>query len=244
MVATHTAFDTGEVLRGAHGAFLARLDFGVTLFFVLSGFLLGRPFFAAASGPPPPVDRHYLWKRGLRILPLYWVTVLPPCVLPENRDLGPGHGCANLTLTQIYTEGVLPPGLPRCGACAPRSLFYVLLPACASRCCSPCDGGWAPTRILLGLAVIAAVGSAWQIAAAGSATRFGPQAYHQWLPGFLPWFAVGIAFAVVSAQTRNVAAPRHDGSSRPPRRGPSGLLARRRRRLRARLHAARGPECS
>jgi peptidoglycan/LPS O-acetylase OafA/YrhL len=206
VVATHTAFDTGEILHGAHGAFLARLDFGVTLFFVLSGFLLGRPFvLAAAVGGAAPSTPHYLWKRALRILPLYWLTVvLALLLLPENRDLGLGDWLRNLTLTQLYTEGPLPAGLTQMWSLCTEVLFYLLLPVLAPLVLAwPLRGhadGWSAGRALVRLGVLAAVGLAWQVVAASSSNPTGEH-YHQWLPGFLPWFAVGIAFAVVGARS-------------------------------------------
>jgi peptidoglycan/LPS O-acetylase OafA/YrhL len=55
------------------------LRFGLTLFFVLSGFLLYRPFVAAAMAKRPlPSIRDYLRRRALRILPAYWVILSRP----------------------------------------------------------------------------------------------------------------------------------------------------------------------
>ncbi|MFZ5849053.1 MAG: acyltransferase family protein [Actinomycetota bacterium] len=197
VVATHTAFDTGEVHRGALGAFLSRLDFGVTLFFVLSGFLLSRPFFVAASrGLARPSYRHFLWKRALRILPLYWLTVVAALLLlPENRgSTSAGEWLANLTLTQIYTTGSLPAGLSQMWSLATEVAFYVLLPAIAA---ALVGRRWAPGRALVALAVVVVLGFAWQVVAASNSDPL-DQHYHQWLPGFMPWFGVGIAFALVS----------------------------------------------
>jgi peptidoglycan/LPS O-acetylase OafA/YrhL len=199
VVATHAAFDTGAVLQGAGGAFLSRLDFGVALFFVLSGFLLTRPFLLArARGLQGPSVRHYLWKRGLRILPLYWVTVLAALLLlPENSGAGGHAWLRTLTLTQVYTEGLLPTGLTQMWSLCTEVLFYVLLPlilvALTGR------GRWRPGRVLVGLGVLAGLGMVWQVVAA-SVSDPAAQHYHQWLPGFLPWFCVGMAFALVSVQ--------------------------------------------
>lgn len=200
VVATHTAFDTGEVNRGAFGALLSRLDFGVTLFFVLSGFLLSRPFFLAASRERPrPSYRHFLWKRGLRILPLYWVTVVAALLLlPENRGSSLGVWLSNLTLTQIYTEELLPTGLTQMWSLCTEVAFYVLLPALVALLLwrtGPADRQ--PARVFAGLVIVSLAGFAWQTVAAASSDVVG-QHYHQWLPGFMPWFAVGMLFALAN----------------------------------------------
>jgi peptidoglycan/LPS O-acetylase OafA/YrhL len=198
VVATHTAFDTGEVNRGAFGAVLSRLDFGVALFFVLSGFLLGRPFFrAAARGRAHPSYKHYLWKRALRILPLYWVVVVAALLLlPENDGASVKTWATNLTLTQIYVHGLLPVGLTQMWSLCTEVLFYLLLPFITAlllaRSGTPDK---APNRVLGGLAALTLVGFAWQTLAASTSDVVG-QHYHQWLPGFLPWFCVGLLFAV------------------------------------------------
>src|SRR5918911_5479930 len=55
---------------------LVRLDVGVTIFFVISGFLLYRPFVRARlRSAPPPRPLAYAWRRLLRIAPAYWVAL-------------------------------------------------------------------------------------------------------------------------------------------------------------------------
>ncbi|MGZ4493076.1 MAG: acyltransferase family protein [Nocardioides sp.] len=205
VVATHTGFDTGEILVGAHGAVLSRLDFGVALFFVISGFLLSRPFFRArAAGLRLPSYPHYLWKRALRILPLYWVTVTAALLLlPGNHDADLHTWLLNLTLTQVYAQGLLPFGLTQMWSLCTEAAFYLLLPALCwlmlRRGGRPRDQGH-PVRVLVTLLVLTMAGLAWQtiVAVASDTTR---QHYHQWLPGFLPWFCVGLLFAFVGVHS-------------------------------------------
>ena len=80
VLTTHVAFQTGEYFRhGVLGTLLARMDIGVAIFFVLSGFLLSRPWWASAeSGTAPPEVGRYALKRVLRIWPVYVVTRVSP----------------------------------------------------------------------------------------------------------------------------------------------------------------------
>src|SRR3954451_2863760 len=53
-----------------------RFDMGVTIFFVISGFLIYRPWVhARLRGEPSPLVRVYAWRRLLRIVPGYWVAL-------------------------------------------------------------------------------------------------------------------------------------------------------------------------
>src|SRR5262245_20867926 len=56
---------------------LARFgNYGVSVFFVLSGFLLSRPFWLALdAGRPQPSLRIYAMRRAARILPGFWVAL-------------------------------------------------------------------------------------------------------------------------------------------------------------------------
>jgi len=74
---THAAYTTGRYNHGYVGLVYSRMEIGVAIFFVLSGFLLFGPWVkAAASGGEPPSVRRYAWHRVRRIMPAYLVTVL------------------------------------------------------------------------------------------------------------------------------------------------------------------------
>jgi len=49
---------------------------GVSLFFLLSGFLIVRPFLREIRGGVPTSRREYFRRRALRILPLYLTYIL------------------------------------------------------------------------------------------------------------------------------------------------------------------------
>lgn len=81
----HAGFTTAFFLRGVRipgtghtlmiGHYFARMDAGVQVFFLISGFLLYRPMVAAAfDGRPPRDPRSYVRHRLLRIFPAYWVA--------------------------------------------------------------------------------------------------------------------------------------------------------------------------
>jgi len=80
------------------------LQSGVTLFFVLSGFLLFRPYaFAALRGKPYPSLRAYLRNRALRILPLYWFVLIVTALAFQHYLLAhPLRLIANAAFLQNY----------------------------------------------------------------------------------------------------------------------------------------------
>jgi len=63
------------------------LRLGVQLFFVLSGYLVFRPFVAAAlDGRPLPDLKRYAVRRAGRILPAYWVALAGSFLLLRHLD--------------------------------------------------------------------------------------------------------------------------------------------------------------
>lgn len=199
VVLTHAAFNTGRINDGWSGAALARFDFGVTLFFILSGFLLSRPWFlAAALGEDGPSTRHYLWKRALRILPLYWIVVVVALTFdPANDDADWVDWVTNLTFTQLYRPDLLPSSLTQMWSLCTEVAFYLVLPLLCLALIGRRGRGLPLRRVLAGAAVLAVLGVAWQVRVSQISGNEGH--YAQWLPGFLPWFMIGLAFAAVSA---------------------------------------------
>ena len=200
VVCTHVAFNTGQINHGWTGAVLSRLDFGVTLFFILSGFLLSRPFFLAqVRDEPHPSWRHYLWKRALRILPLYWVVVVAAMLLdPANDDATWEDWVTHLSLTQLYRQDLLASSLTQMWSLCTEVAFYLMLPLFVLALTWHRQGSRLDLRqVVLRAGVLTVIGVGWQ---AYWGTVPGLEGhYAQWLPGLLPWFLVGMVFAAFSA---------------------------------------------
>jgi peptidoglycan/LPS O-acetylase OafA/YrhL len=73
VVVHHVGFQTGASYRyRTVGAYLARMDSGVSVFFLISGFLLYRPYVHAnLSGTARPSTGGFYRRRVLRIFPAY-----------------------------------------------------------------------------------------------------------------------------------------------------------------------------
>lgn len=198
---THVGYLTGHNDDGGYGAVSSRLDIGVTLFFILSGFLLYRPFAAAhLGGRRAPSTSAYLWRRVLRIVPAYWVVVTVAVFSVDHRYMrGAGSYAAQYLFANVYRPLHLLPGLEHTWSLAVEAAFYVVLPVIAIALRRPARR--TPeihARIELG--VIALLGSL----GLGYVAVVNSHHVHEpltvlWLPAYLLWFAVGMALAVVSA---------------------------------------------
>lgn len=203
VLTTHVAFWSGNYTgNGTWGTLLARLDVGVAIFFVLSGFLLSRPWLAAAADRAArPRTPSYLWKRAVRILPLYVVTAaLALALVHDNRDLDLGDRvAAMLMLSSTVTGGGFPAGLTHMWSLAVEVSFYLLLPLLMLVLVgrrAPLSG----RRVASGLAALVAVNVWWHL---DGGTRVGdawPASTMQWLPAYLAWFALGIALAMLQVR--------------------------------------------
>src|ERR1700752_65336 len=93
VIATHAAYTTGKYTHGYVVLVFSRMEIGVPIFFVLSGFLLFGPWVrAAAQDRPPPSVARYAWHRVRRIMPAYVITVVVAYVIYHYRPAGPNPG--------------------------------------------------------------------------------------------------------------------------------------------------------
>src|SRR4051812_36157540 len=112
------------------------LDLGVEIFFVLSGFLIFRPFAAAnlRRAAPPPL-RSYAIRRFLRIYPAYWAIFLALLLFHEiQMNGGLLHYGAHIGLVQSYfTDAAndMFDGIQQAWTLVVEVSFYVLVPVIA-----------------------------------------------------------------------------------------------------------------
>ena len=198
-----------SVVLGEFSKFFDMLSIGVALFFVLSGFLLFRPYAAAAArGLPTPSLRAYLRNRLLRIGPAYLAIVLVVIVLLQHaiRD-NFDRFVANVFLVQYYVPGYVAPDLHQGNggiaivpswSLAVEVVFYLLLPLlgltairAARRIANPMIASLSPVAVMVLLGVAAKIVS--RFLAPGGIERV-------WNFAFLihaDWFAWGMTVAVL-----------------------------------------------
>lgn len=228
IVAFHVAFVSGVGLRHPMlGLFLARLDVGVPLFFVISGFLLYRPFVAAhLEGLAHPGARSFLARRLLRIVPAYWGVLAVVAFGLGLKHLGGIGGIAvYFGFLQIYDNAHVGGGISQAWSLCTEMSFYLVLPGYA----------WAVRRLARRpgrrpLAVEwAAVGGVYaggllvRAAIAFGDLRSPFDCRLDWLPATMDLFALGMALAVASASS-TVPGSR-PGGDRSPHRAATLLRA-------------------
>ena len=216
VIATHASFWGGAYVQPAIGTALARLDIGVAIFFVLSGFLLSGPWFERhARRLPPPSTGRYLWKRALRIIPVYVLAAVAALVLlPGNSGASPALWVKTLLLSNIYVDDHLPDGLTQMWSLAVEVAFYVVLPGIMWLALSRRRRG-TPSRSRLGvvLAVLVAVNVVWVLDLAVR-LDWGGSMIGLWLPSYLTWFSVGMAMAACYVRVHREAQDATVGSNR------------------------------
>jgi peptidoglycan/LPS O-acetylase OafA/YrhL len=201
VVAHHVGFATGLNMGSTFvGGVLARLDIGVAIFFVLSGFLLFRPWaHAHATHSRRPATGRYLWRRAVRVLPAYWLMVAASLLwLPSDMPASLGDWLRHLGLVQIYEELGLRNGLGHTWSLATEVAFYLVLPLLAALALRGRRVTGLPVPLLV-TGVLVMLVWAWLL----DEGVLSETMHTMWLPSYGAWFGAGMALAAAHVSLRN-----------------------------------------
>jgi peptidoglycan/LPS O-acetylase OafA/YrhL len=186
-------------LHASWGAFTSHLNVGVTLFFLISGFLLYRPHAVALlEGSAPPALGPYVVRRFLRIAPAYWVALTLLELWPGLLGVFGSDWWLYYGFAQSLRRDGLFIGIGPAWSLSVEVGFYALLPALAAGIAWACRGRDREGRARMALALLAALGAFGL--ASRAAIHAGPRALELTLPNWLLWFAAGMSLAVASAR--------------------------------------------
>jgi peptidoglycan/LPS O-acetylase OafA/YrhL len=172
---------------------------GLVLFFVLSGFLLWRPWAAAGLGRRErPRVAAYLVHRGARVVPGYYLALAGSIALLWGAAGTPGVRLPDgelLPLFLVFAQNFNPGSVmkldPPMWTLAVEVSFYLLLPLVALLAAQRLPRRRA-AQALVPLALLL-FGVAWNHGIAGGSTIV----LGKLLPAMLPYFALGMLVAVV-----------------------------------------------
>lgn len=212
---------------------LLHLNLGVTIFFLISGFLLYRPFIAhRVGGPPAPGVTAYARRRALRIFPAYWLALTVLTLLPGTIGVGGGEWLAQYSLTHTLPFSDNPGSCAAsidCGLSQTWSLvvelsFYAALPLWFLLSERLARGrttrAWV-TSELIGLAALSIASLVIHFGLSDGGVR---SVVGGTVVGYVLWFALGMALAIGSVALEGRPRPRPlELVARHP--GPIWLLA-------------------
>jgi peptidoglycan/LPS O-acetylase OafA/YrhL len=219
VIFAHVSHVSGAYRTQWFGRYAEHMLWVVTMFFMISAFLLYRPFVAARldDTATAPAIADYGWRRALRVLPGYWValTVLWLTLgLPEMSHWWPRY----YTLTQVYgSERLLLGGDTPAWTLSCEIVFYLALPLIVLTMRRVAVGASREQRYhseLRMVATLIAVGVAFRLLFPDLAQT----SLNRTLLATLDWFALGMGLAVVSAHLAH--RPRQPGWVRWIRREP------------------------
>ncbi|MFZ0043023.1 MAG: acyltransferase [Solirubrobacteraceae bacterium] len=202
IIAYHVTSLTGLFNRPVIGDLFAVLgNQALIFFFVISGFLLYRPYVNAhRRGRPVPSARRYARRRFLRIVPAYWVALTILAIYPGISGVFSGDWWRYYFFLQGYSNRTLLHGIPPAWSLTVEVSFYLLLPlwALLVRRLSGLlgRGSWLRAELTL-LAFPALLGLSIQVAASRLLIS---SLLATTLLGECVWLALGMALAVASVR--------------------------------------------
>jgi peptidoglycan/LPS O-acetylase OafA/YrhL len=219
----HVTFNARANRVGRLSPFVARSDIGVAFFFLISAFLLYRPFVLAGfRGVAQPRFGPYMKRRFLRIIPAYWVALTFSLFLFHTQPhLGVKDALIYYGFLQIYDKSHALGGMLQAWSLCTEMSFYLFLPVWAWLAVKASRrAGTLAARVrvqLAGLALLYAISVGFRLFIMSPAFRSGasigpfvvtPGTAANWLPAMLDYFALGMLLAVISAWSAVSPAPK------------------------------------
>jgi len=160
----HGSLGCAWIARHA-GRYIVHFNIGVEIFFVLSGFLIYRPFVSAhLAGTHAGSLRNYAFRRFLRIFPAYWLALFVLLLLGDIDVNGATGLLKHATLTNTYFHDIGGLGIAQSWTLVVELSFYVFVPLWAL-CIRAASRGRFPLQFevagALGLIVAGYLSSAW-----------------------------------------------------------------------------------
>ena len=201
--------------RGGPSPYLARLDVGVAVFFLISGFLLYRPFVAAhLEGRPGPGVAQFFKRRFLRIFPAYWLATTAVVYVFRSWAGGVITDVKSFvlyySLMHSYNFGTIFAPLLQAWTLATEVAFYLFLPVWALAVRKLAAGATPARRLrieLMGLTALFGLSFAYRYVVLVYAPDHRAGQLLMWLPAWLDLFAMGMALAAIRTWVAQRGAP-------------------------------------
>ncbi len=202
VVLHHVSFAAGTTLNSKWGVFFARMDVGVAIFFVLSGYLLFKPMVDAMFEGRPIIENRRFWNRRFwRIYPSYVFALVVMLIIGAVQVGGIVGFIVAVPLVQIYHPDHAIAGLTQAWSLATEVSFYFVLPLVARwlsvRCRDKSINRFA-MKIIVVLALVYGASFVFRLAVRIWNPWYSNTIWH-WLPSMMDIFALGMALAVVAS---------------------------------------------
>lgn len=203
VVAAHSSFFMS--LGGSTALSHLRFDFSVRVFFMISAFLLYRPWVRARLADwEAPAAGAFAWRRFLRIMPGYWLALTVIALWIGLPYVFTFHGIwTYYGLTQVYQSRWAVGGLPQAWTLCIEVVFYASLPLWGAlmRRLPASSMRMRMRQELWGCAVLFCVSFAYKLVVTASGAIEGPAGTPFQLNTltFLDDFAIGMALGALSA---------------------------------------------
>ncbi|MFP6580608.1 MAG: acyltransferase [Myxococcota bacterium] len=199
VIVIHVGASSGANMNAWYGIATSQGRLGVRIFFLISAFLLYRPYVVAhLFEERGPRKLSYARRRALRILPAYWVALTLLAIWPGLVGVFTGDWWLYYSVMQAFDIRTLDGGLVVAWSLTIEVSFYAALPLLAlflGRLGRDVDPRTRMQRQLVALVVLGILAEIFRVYVFSIGRR---DLNFSLVSMFLP-FAVGMALAVVSA---------------------------------------------